>query len=170
MSIVVPLNVNFLLILQWISNEFQANVLTFWENWCSQAKRGKREQKDDLLRRRGASEWVKWHHGQLAWPARREGVAGNGRGGFYRPAAPALPPRASTEGLSPWEKAPGVASNSLPCPAQAFWVLGPDRLSPPYHLQPSRSLGIKKWTHCVAPYLFLTLVHLCLHSRLHGSG
>lgn len=141
---------------------FQANVLTVLENWCSQAKRGKRGQKDDLLR--SVSVWEKWHHTQLDWPARREVVAQSGRAGSCHPAAPSLPPQASTEMLSLWEKLPVL------CPAQAFCFMGPDWLSQPHHLRPSLSLGIKKWTHGVAPYPCLTLVYLCRHSGLRGLG
>lgn len=171
MSSVAPLNVKFLLILQWISNELQANVLTFLENWYSQAKGGKRGQKDDLLRRRRGGRCER-NGIVLSWTGQLGGKR-RLQVGEQAPAALQLLPcfHGQVQKGSPFGRKPQVLPEApLQCPAQKFWFMEPDWLSQPYHLLPSWSLGIKKWTHGVAPYRCPALVCLCLHSRLHGSG
>lgn len=134
---VVPSNVKFLLILQWISNDFQGNVLTFLENWCSHAERGKGLQKDDLLRRRDTCKRNRSWTGQLGG---KQQLEVGGQAGFHE------------QGLCLWEKALGVASSFLQCPSWSLWFMGPDQLSQCYHLLSPQSLGMKKWTHVIAPY------------------
>lgn len=140
--------------------------LTFW--------------KTDVLRQkeeRGSRKIIYWGVGGGELASCSAGLASLERRGGWKwesrlppPCSSCLPPWASAEGISLRGKAPGVASSSLQCPAQLFWFVGPDRLSQPHHLLPSRFLGIRKRTHGVAPYPCLALVHLCLRSGLRGSG
>lgn len=148
-SSVVLGNVKFLLILQWISDELQANVLTFSGQLMFSGKKMKEgterwftEEEERPCKKNGIMF-------QLDGPARKKEWLEVGEQAFATlQLLPCLYRQAEEDSL--WEKAPHIASSSPQCSAQVFWFMRPDQLSQPCHVLPSWFLSVKKWTHCVA--------------------